>query len=61
MSLYASNTAEAMRHSVMAKAMGFDLCKAGLEILYDFTSNREMVTTRWMMATTVLRLAPVTK
>jgi hypothetical protein len=35
MSLYATNTAEAMRHSVMAKAMGFDSFKAGLEILYD--------------------------
>ena len=41
MSLYATNTAEAMHHSVMAKAMGFDSFKAGLEILYDSTSDRD--------------------
>jgi hypothetical protein len=39
MSLYAANTAEAMRHSVMAKAMGFDSFKAVLEILYDSTEQ----------------------
>jgi hypothetical protein len=40
MSLYATNIAEAMRHSVMAKAMGFDLFKAaGLELLYNSSDN----------------------
>jgi hypothetical protein len=41
MSLFAANTAEAMRHTIMAKAMGFDSFKAGLEILYDSSDDDE--------------------
>jgi Plant transposon protein len=41
MSLYAANIAEAMRHSVMAKSMGFDAFKSGLEILYDSSSDED--------------------
>ena len=39
MSLYAATIAEAMRHSIMAKAMGFDSFRAGLEILYDSSDD----------------------
>jgi heterodisulfide reductase subunit B len=41
-----------MRHSVMAKAMGFDSFRSWETFTILVT---KMVTTRWMMATTVMR------